>query len=186
MMSAALASAMAVPMASRLSGTSGLVIASTGRPTSIAASIMPLLAGICAGEGRGAPGCTSSSPVLRIATRTFSRTARSPWPAIAARAISRASITVPASASTAPAVKSLPALRMWEPRPAGPSPVSVRVSLSRAQSSCTSTVSAPSGTIAPVDMRAASPGDTEPANGRPAALSPITCHGPRMSAQRMA
>jgi hypothetical protein len=36
------------------------------------------------------------------------------------------------------------------------------------------TVSAPAGNVAPVKMRTASPGLSEPANGRPAADSPAT------------
>ena len=177
-----LASSKAATSASRLSGTGPMSCVLPANGIAIARSIAPLLAGSREGSSASA---ASSSPLSMMARLGRAPTQSSAFPDAMASASCAASTRVPAGSSMSPDAKSKPLRRMWSA--VGPSSaLSARHSRSRVAFSCNSTASAPSGSIAPVEMRTAWPGPTSPVKGCPAALSPITVHGPDRSSPPIA
>ena len=141
--------------------------------------------GICA-TSQALPGGINSSPVPMILILGVPPTDSAPYPAIAAAAIAPACTSAPLHTSLSPSRKSPPWRRICLPITFGPSPLKFIKLPSARASSCTSIVSAPTGTCAPVKMRAACRLPIVPANGAPAALSPTGENGPGKSAKRMA
>ena len=121
------------------------------------------------------PGGASSSPVASTATRGRRAHAAAPRPTLASTPSSAGPSSVPWVSTVVPARTSSPARRMFAP--SSGVPTSTRPPAISVRSTGT-TVAAPSGTTAPVEMRIASPASSAPANGCPARDSPTTGRAP--------
>ena len=129
------------------------------------------------------PGAASSSPLLRMAMRGARTTGTCAMPDAAASDSAMPSSLRPAASKSVPAEKSQPRGRIFFPAAAAGT---VMLSPSRRTSSWMTTVSAPSGIAAPVEMRIAVPASQRPSKPRPAADSPINRKVPGVSPLRTA
>ena len=121
----------------------------------------------------GSPGSWSSSPVVRRRTTRGRRAqATSPRPTETSTPASAGPISSPAASTASPAAMSSPARLMSRP-----TSTSTRISTScdpASVSSTRTTASAPSGTIAPVEIATASPSPSRRCAGCPARDSSTT------------
>ncbi len=152
-------------LATRSSGTIAVWV--TTPPSRLACAARPTRFELWISPGpSGAPGGRSSSPVQRIATVGRAATGTVARPAATAAASSAGPSRVPAATTSAPATRSSPGPRTFAPGLA--STCSVTAPSRSSASSWRTTASAPDGSAAPVEIRAAVAASSGPGAGWPA------------------